>query len=65
MGEMIAGGVLVQQTNNVCYALTESDIEHVLAVYDRAFSALAQRLQAGGLEEQMGNAVIRPIFEVR
>ena len=65
MGEMIAGGVLVQQSHNVCYALTEADIAHVLAVYDRAFAALAERLAAGGLEEQMGNAVIRPIFEVR
>ncbi|MCH7485700.1 MAG: aminotransferase class III-fold pyridoxal phosphate-dependent enzyme [Proteobacteria bacterium] len=65
MAEMIAGGVLVQHSHNVCYALTETDIDHVLAVYERAFASLAERLEAGGLEEQMGNAVIRPIFEVR
>ena len=65
MAEMIGGGVLVQQTHNVCYALTETDLDHVLAVYERALATLAERLDQGGLEEQMGNAVIRPIFEVR
>jgi glutamate-1-semialdehyde 2,1-aminomutase/spore coat polysaccharide biosynthesis protein SpsF len=63
--EMIAAGVLINASHNVCYAHTPTDIGHVLAAYDHALGVLRDMLDRGNLESYLGNQVIRPVFSVR
>jgi glutamate-1-semialdehyde 2,1-aminomutase/spore coat polysaccharide biosynthesis protein SpsF len=63
--EMIAAGVLVNASHNICFAHTSADIEHVLAAYDHTLEVLRDALARGDLERRLGNQVIRPIFSVR
>ena len=62
---MIAAGVLVNASHNVCFAHTEADIARVLAAYDHALAALRDALDRGDIERRLGNQVIRPLFSVR
>ncbi len=63
--EMIAAGVLINSSNNVCFAHSATDIGRVLAAYDRALAVLRESLDRGDVEKRVGNQVIRPIFTVR
>jgi glutamate-1-semialdehyde 2,1-aminomutase/spore coat polysaccharide biosynthesis protein SpsF len=63
--EMIAAGVLINASHNVCFAHSTSDIAQVLAAYDHALSAVRDALDRGDIERRLGNQVIRPIFSVR
>lgn len=63
--EMIAAGVLINASHNVCFAHTEADIEHVLAAYDHALAALRDALDRRDIDKRLGNQVIKPIFSVR
>jgi glutamate-1-semialdehyde 2,1-aminomutase/spore coat polysaccharide biosynthesis protein SpsF len=63
--EMIAAGVLVNASHNVCFAHTEADVEQVLVAYDHALGEVRRGLQAGNLDRQLDNQLIRPIFSVR
>jgi len=63
--EMIAAGVLINASHNVCYAHTEADCARVLAAYDHALGVLRDMLDRGNLESYLGKQVIRPVFSVR
>jgi glutamate-1-semialdehyde 2,1-aminomutase len=63
--EMIAAGVLVNASHNICFAHTDADIEHVLAGYDHALAVLRDALDLGDIAQHLGNQVIKPIFSVR
>jgi glutamate-1-semialdehyde aminotransferase/spore coat polysaccharide biosynthesis protein SpsF (cytidylyltransferase family) len=63
--EMIAAGVLVNASHNICFAHTDTDIERVLAGYDHALAALRDALDRGDIAQRLGNQVIKPIFSVR
>jgi glutamate-1-semialdehyde 2,1-aminomutase len=63
--EMIAAGVLINASHNVCYAHTPTDFGHVLAAYDHALAVLRGMLDRGNLESYLGNQVIQPVFSVR
>jgi glutamate-1-semialdehyde 2,1-aminomutase len=63
--EMIAAGVLVNASHNICFAHREDDVYHVLAAYDHALAVLREALDAGDIGQRLGNQVIRPIFAVR
>jgi glutamate-1-semialdehyde aminotransferase/spore coat polysaccharide biosynthesis protein SpsF (cytidylyltransferase family) len=63
--EMIAAGVLVNASHNVCFAHTAADIERVLAAYDHALGELRDALDRGEIGRRLGNQVIKPIFSVR
>jgi glutamate-1-semialdehyde 2,1-aminomutase/spore coat polysaccharide biosynthesis protein SpsF len=63
--EMIAAGVLVNASHNVCFAHSPTDIGRVLAAYDHALGALRDAIEEGDIEQRLGNQLIRPIFSVR
>jgi glutamate-1-semialdehyde aminotransferase/spore coat polysaccharide biosynthesis protein SpsF (cytidylyltransferase family) len=63
--EMIAAGVLINSSHNVCFSHTEADIAHVLNAYDHALPLLREALDRGDIEQRLGNQVIRPVFSVR
>lgn len=63
--EMIAAGVLMNASHNVCYAHDEGDIAHVLEAYDHALAELRDSLDRGDIDRRLGNQVIRPVFTVR
>ena len=63
--EMIAAGVLINASHNICFAHTPSDFARVLAAYDHALQIVREEFNRGDLERRLGNRVIRPIFSVR
>ncbi|MGC1466245.1 MAG: aminotransferase class III-fold pyridoxal phosphate-dependent enzyme [Pseudolabrys sp.] len=63
--EMIAAGVLINASHNICFAHSPADIAHVLKAYDHALDTLRKALDRGDVERRLGNQVIRPIFSVR
>ena len=63
--EMIAAGVLINASYNVCFAHRPADIGRVLAAYDHALAALREALDRGDVERRLGNQVIRPVFSIR
>ena len=63
--EMIAAGVLINASHNICFAHSHSDIAWVLAAYDHALSIVREELDRGDLERRLGNRVIMPLFSVR
>ncbi len=63
--EMIAAGVLLNASHNVCHAHSDADIERVLAAYDHALAALHEALDGGDIAQRLGNQIIKPIFSVR
>ena len=63
--EMIAAGVLINASHNVCFAHSPADIARVLAAYDHALAVLREALDRGDIERRLGNQVIRPVFSVR
>ena len=63
--EMIAAGVLINASHNVCFAHKATDVERVLAAYDHALAILRDALDRGDIDTRLGNQVIKPIFAVR
>lgn len=63
--EMIAAGVLINASHNVCFAHGPADVGRVLAAYDHALTILREALDRGDIERRLGNQVIRPVFSVR
>jgi glutamate-1-semialdehyde 2,1-aminomutase len=63
--EMIAAGVLINASHNVCFAHSPSDMGRVLAAYDHALGVLREALGRGDVQRRLGNQVIRPVFSVR
>ena len=63
--ELIAAGVLINASHNLCFAHTPGDIARVLAAYDHALPVLREALDRGDIDRRLGNQVIRPIFTVR
>jgi len=63
--EMLAKGVLLLGSNNICYAHDENDIELVVQAYESVFELIAQELESPGLDERLGVPLIRPVFAVR
>jgi glutamate-1-semialdehyde aminotransferase len=63
--ELIAAGVLINASHNLCFAHTPADISRVLAAYEHALGALREALDRGDIDRRLGNQVIRPVFSVR
>ncbi|MBI1778534.1 MAG: aminotransferase class III-fold pyridoxal phosphate-dependent enzyme [Proteobacteria bacterium] len=63
--EMIAAGVLINASHNLCYAHTSADLAHVLRAYDHALGILRDALDAEDIATRTGNQLIRPLFTVR
>jgi glutamate-1-semialdehyde aminotransferase/spore coat polysaccharide biosynthesis protein SpsF (cytidylyltransferase family) len=63
--EMIAAGVLVNASHNLCFAHSASDIAWIDAAYDQALAVLREALDCGDINSRLGSQVIRPIFNLR
>ena len=63
--EMLANGVLVAASHNVCDAHGEAEIDDVLNAYGRALPLVSAALQRGDLDDVLGESVIQPVFSVR
>jgi hypothetical protein len=63
--EMIACGVLINSSHNLCFAHSPADIGRVLTAYDHALAMVREALACGDINRRLGNRVIRPIFTVR
>ena len=63
--EMIAAGVLINASHNVCFAHSATDVAGVLAAYDHALAVLREALARDDVEKRLGNQIIKPVFSVR
>ena len=58
-------GVLSSGTHNICYALQEADISHVLSAYGKVFSKLEEELKKENMQTRLKVPVLKPLFKVR
>jgi glutamate-1-semialdehyde 2,1-aminomutase len=63
--EMLANGVLMGASHNVCYAHNDADIATVIEVYGRTLASIRTHLDNGRLEASLNCPVIEPVFAVR
>jgi glutamate-1-semialdehyde 2,1-aminomutase len=63
--ELLARGVLLLGSHNVCYAHDGVDVARVFAAYDAALARVAEELATGSLEARLGRPAIEPVFRVR
>jgi len=63
--EMIANGVLTIGSHNICYGHSQADMDKVVAAYDNALSKIAESLKGGNFKQDIGCAVLEPVFKVR
>ncbi len=63
--ECLARGILTLGTHNVCYALTDEDVERVLAAYREVFAILRDAIDRGDLHARLRCEVLQPLFRVR
>ncbi len=63
--EMLAQGVLIAASHNVCYAHNAEDVAAVERAYRAVLARVAEELAAGGLEDNLDCPVIMPVFSVR
>lgn len=63
--EMLACGVLINASHNVCYAHTTVDLARVLGAYEHSLATVRDALDRGDLMQRIGNQVIQPVFQVR
>lgn len=65
MTELLARGVLLLGSHNVCYAHNGEDAAQIFAGYDGALARVAEELATGQLEARLGRPAIEPVFRVR
>ena len=63
--EMLRNGVLINASHNVSYAFGDAEMVEVLAAYERVLGVLAHELETPGLDDRLGDDLIRPVFAVR
>ena len=63
--EMLAQGVLLNASHNVCYSHGNSEVNQVAKIYDIVIEKMADALGRGALEQELGVRIIEPVFKVR
>lgn len=63
--ESLERGLLTLGTQNVCYALTEADVEQVLNIYGEVFAELRAAIDAQDLPKRLRCEPLKPLFKVR
>ena len=63
--EMLKSGILINSSHNVCYSLSEGDLDVVLSGYARTLTLVSEEIQSGDLESRLGSSIVRPVFSVR
>ncbi|MBW1697339.1 MAG: aminotransferase class III-fold pyridoxal phosphate-dependent enzyme [Deltaproteobacteria bacterium] len=62
---MIAEGVLINASHNLCYAHSKADLLRVEKAYSVTLERLSECLKKGNLVEVLDAPVVRPVFAVR
>ena len=63
--EMLARGVLVGGSLNVCWAHGDTDLEEVGSALNQTFARLAEELERGALDDRLDIPVVQPVFQPR
>jgi glutamate-1-semialdehyde 2,1-aminomutase len=63
--DMLANGVLMGGSHNICYAHNDADMALVIEAYSRTLDAIRRELESGGLEANLACPPIEPVFAVR
>ncbi|MGR6874891.1 aminotransferase class III-fold pyridoxal phosphate-dependent enzyme [Pseudomonas sp. HK3] len=63
--ELCEKGVLTIGTHNISYAMTNNDVEHVLAAYDHALPLINSAIKKNSLEQLLKGEKIQPVFKLR
>ena len=58
MALMIRNGVLIINSNNVCFAVRDPEIKRIVTAYKETFAAISEMLRAGDIERFVGNSVV-------
>ncbi|MCY4237601.1 MAG: hypothetical protein OXC93_04515, partial [Rhodospirillaceae bacterium] len=63
--EMLKAGVLINSSHNVCYSLSESDLNVVSDGYAHALAKISEEIELGDMESRLGPSMVQPIFSLR
>jgi glutamate-1-semialdehyde aminotransferase/spore coat polysaccharide biosynthesis protein SpsF (cytidylyltransferase family) len=63
--EMVKRGVLINNSNNICFAHSEIDLSYVAKAYDESLSMCRDFLDSKDWEKKINSPIIKPIFKVR
>lgn len=63
--EMLARGVLMNASHNVCWAHDATDMARMRQAWDGALGVVAKEIAGGALIEHLKAPIIEPIFKVR
>lgn len=63
--EMLACGVLINASHNICYTHNQADLNTVISAYEYSLAVVRDALDRGDLMQRIGNQVIQPVFQVR
>ncbi len=58
MQEMIQGGVLIINSNNVSFAHKQPELNRIVTAYDRALGAISRSIVCGNIADLVGNSVV-------
>jgi hypothetical protein len=62
---MLARGILMNASHNVCWAHDATDMARMRQAWDGALGVVAQEIAGGALIEHLKAPIIEPIFKVR
>lgn len=60
--EMIKRGVLWGGFHNICFTLSEEDIDHIIAAYKEVLPILKKAVEAGNVKEMLKGEPVAPVF---
>jgi glutamate-1-semialdehyde aminotransferase len=60
--ELIKRGVLWSGTHTVCFALTDADVDHLLAAYHEVLGIVAQAIETGSVGSSLRGEPVEPVF---
>jgi len=58
MQEMIQGGVLIINSNNLSFAHKAPELQRILTAYDGAFASIAEGIEKGDLDKRIGGSLV-------
>lgn len=65
MQEMLQRGMLTLGSHNLSFAITDHDVDRLLAAYDEVLPLLASAVSKGSVRQELRCEPLRPLFRVR
>ncbi len=63
--EVFARGILTIGSHNISYAISDDDIQEILAIYGEVFPILKRSVDQGDLRERLNCETLQPLFRIR